>query len=172
MQNLFAVLISVFILSLFGKKDKKNNVTLPQMTNTLPLLTDEQLKAAFKNLANKYGVSIAKAVEQIYRLETAHFKSLGFKNTYGAGALGYNTPNFGWGNTNLNSYGVSKLWDYVVNGKTYHYLVFPSINLGLNFLADYLVKYSKGNDITPGIQRWGSAPGYLDKVLKVTHKFN
>lgn len=174
MESLITVLVSIFVLSLFGKKFpiKPKNMSDNLPTN-LPVLTEQDISAAFKQLAKKYTPEIAKAVEKMYRLETAHFKSLGFKNTYGAGALGYvNQPNYGWGNLDLKKYGVTGLWSYIVNGKKFDYLVFSSFPLALNFLADYLLRFSKNGDLKFGIQRWGSSQGYVEKVLRVTSKYN
>lgn len=43
------------------------------------IITDEQIKAAFQKAADKYGVEFARKLEQLFRKETAHFKSKQFK---------------------------------------------------------------------------------------------
>lgn len=43
------------------------------------IITDSEIKAAFEKASEKYGVEFARKLEQLFRKETAHFKSKQFK---------------------------------------------------------------------------------------------
>lgn len=45
----------------------------------------DAIRRAIGQVRDQYGPDMARAVERIYRLETAHFASLGFRKTYAAG---------------------------------------------------------------------------------------
>jgi hypothetical protein len=165
------LLIALFASGLFYEAiSNKGAKTQPKNINTMPNeLTETDLNNAFKQLQSIYGYDVARYVEKIYRLETGHFKSLGFKMTNGAGALVVKgRPNYGWGNIDFTKYGMSHTWTY--NG--FEYLAFDTLQGALNFLADYLVRNSANNKgIEYAVQRWGSSPNYLTKVNGITNKF-
>lgn len=107
------------------------------------------LQGAFDQLVSEYGHEIANMVERIYRLETRHFKSEQYLNTFGAGMLKFGN-NFPYGWTSMKN-----LWDksenrpigfypMTVSGKIYTYIKFPNLMAGLRSVATYLQKYNAG----------------------------
>ncbi len=49
--------------------------------------TDKDAMEAIKKIKNEFGTEISQRVEQIYRLETANFKSTAYRQTGSAGRL-------------------------------------------------------------------------------------
>lgn len=163
-ELLIGVLVSVIIAvlsKLFSKSDEK-------MTETK--YTPGLIKSEFEQLKKEYGEQIASAVERQFRLETAHFKSTGFLNTNGAGALAYpNKKGFGWGVATLKKYGITSYWSYKFpDGKVFNYLVFPSLYSALKFSADYIKKFPSIND---GLKAWGGFAEYPNRVNQIKNKF-
>lgn len=64
--------------------------------------TEQDAKNALQVVKNNYGVDMAKQIEKLARLETAHFKSTQFQRT-GTGGMevpkGGLPPYYGWGST-------------------------------------------------------------------------
>jgi hypothetical protein len=132
---------------------------------------------ALKRINNEFGDEIAKRVEQIFRLETAHFKSVAFKKTNSAGLL-WNERYFKhrdkycvWIKEIRDSQGNLIKNAIVKEGtegaKKFCYVIFPTIYDGMRYLAVYLSKYG----IDKGTARWGGGDGYLAMVKKIRNKF-
>jgi hypothetical protein len=132
---------------------------------------------ALKKIKNEFGDEIARRVEQIFRLETAHFRSKAFKKTNSAGLL-WNERYFKhrdkycvWVKEIRDSQGNLIKNAIVPEGtegsKRYCYVVFPSVYDGMRYLAVYLSKYG----IDKGTARWGGGEKYLALVKKIQNKF-
>ncbi|NMD01070.1 MAG: hypothetical protein GYA62_15310 [Bacteroidales bacterium] len=153
-MNYLYILSVLFLFFLVSKRKPKK---------PLKPVTDLELQNIFNKIKNKYGLELAKQVEKIARIETAHFKSGGYKNTYGFGALAFkNSFPYGWSESRVKN--VSGIWKAPNN---YTYLVFNSPESGLIFLADYL----KAGNLKDRVQKWGSAPGYYENVQNIKNKF-
>lgn len=65
--------------------------TVPAVDHSSPIPigvpTEPELRQIFNDISELYGDDIAENVERVYRLETAHFKSGGYKNTAAAGIV-------------------------------------------------------------------------------------
>lgn len=136
-----------------------------------------QIIEALERIKNEFGKEIAQRVEQIFRLETANFKSDLFKKTNSAGLL--------WNEKYFSHRDKFCIWVKEVkdpNGnlikniivpegtegsKRYCYVVFPNIYDGMRYLAVYLRKYGLEN----GTKRWGGGDAYLAMVKKIQTKF-
>ena len=132
---------------------------------------------ALKRIKNEYGTEISQRVEQIFRLETANFKSDLFKKTNSAGLL-WNEKYFShrdkyciWVKEIRDSQGNLIKNSIVPAGtegsKKYCYVVFPSVYDGMRYLAVYLNKYG----IDFGTKRWGGGDSYLAMIKKIQNKF-
>lgn len=127
------------------KSEKISDYDIPirKTKDTYNLKLSKNRAKVFKYITKKYGPEIAKNVERIFRLETAHFTSGGWKNTLSAGMHPFlkKFP-YGWN---------SKLWKefprlkpvsvyYSVEGgtgKKKPYLVFDNDG-GFWYLAEYI----------------------------------
>jgi hypothetical protein len=136
-----------------------------------------QIIEALKRIKNEFGQETAQRVEQIFRLETANFRSDLFKKTNSAGLL-WNERYFShrdkfciWVKEIRDSKGNLVKNAIVQTGtegsKKFCYVVFPSIYDGMRYLAVYLSKYG----IDTGTKRWGGGDGYLAMVKKIPNKF-
>lgn len=132
------ILLSNFLLS----SSKKSPMDLIQ-------------KVLYK-IRNKYGTSIARNVERIYRVETANFKSGGFAKTFSAGmeAFGDRYP-WGW---NISAQGIwERHPEYRPSttiklregpgllgdgGRLKEFIVFPNLEGAMMTLADFLKRHN------------------------------
>jgi hypothetical protein len=112
-----------------------------------------------KKIKNKFGGNIAKNVERIYRLETNHFKSGQFQNTYSPGMESFaNAYPYGWNtisNIFWNNYPIHAPVGFYSGkegktGKTKIFLKFPSLLSAMYTIAYFLQHYNNN----PG--RWYS----------------
>lgn len=131
-----------------GEPIVNNNVGNEGTIITLP--TRDELQVAFSKLTQDYGPQMAKIIERIYRLETAHFTSGQFKKSNSAGMLahGNNYP-YGWAaQRNLwdNDYSMRPVGivTFNVGGKDFKYLQFANFYAGARALGEYLKKYRPG----------------------------
>jgi hypothetical protein len=142
-----------------------NNV-LAQNVSELDILD------ALKYIENKYGKTIAEFVEKIYRLETRHFKSYLFKQTYGAGLL-YNEKTKYLGEPFClwileRESGNIIVSPNTLGAKRFCYVKFKSLLQAFDYLARYITK--NGNElenIYNRIKRYGGGEKYLEKVLNI-----
>lgn len=161
MQNIkkYSLGIAVLLFVYFIFKQRKNikNMAglLPQVTEKHIVSTNEIIRA-LEIIKENFGGDIAKMVEKIYRLETAHFKSTQFLLTYSAGMMKFkNTFPYGWGNfrtlwtvhPSFAPIGYAKIFVKREN-KDFYYLAFPSLVAAMTALATYI----KAN----GPLRWNS----------------
>jgi len=88
---LTGIIILIIILS------KKKGITFTALRNALTM------NEAFRDIESTYGTEIARNTEAIMRLETAHFTSVGYRLTNGAGMLKQDL-NFPYGFTSLRTF--------------------------------------------------------------------
>jgi hypothetical protein len=108
---------------------------------------DEFVKALPKVLA-KFGRDIARRVEQIYRVETAHFKSLQFRKTGSPGMEAHGVPPYyGWhvpffvANPSYTPLGTFTMPENNT-GISKTFIVMPSVEAAMMFLADYIKRHN------------------------------
>lgn len=150
--------------------------------STVNLNRDEEIKSALRDVAVKYGIDTAKVVEQMYRIETNHFKSKQFQNTFSAGMEKHreNFP-FGW-------FSMANLWNskpefapvgfYEIRegkglsgdgGKVKTFVKFANVKSGMFALAEYLKTHRPG--------RWyagdniAKSEAYERALTKITNRF-
>lgn len=173
MKNvLFKAGVVFLILSMFKKKED-----LSAKENAAPI-TNEALLKAFKNLKTEFGTDIAKNVERMYRLETAHFKSSQFKKTYSAGMERFSEEfPFGWGNELRNfvkeypEYGTEEEFSTLPfteskTGKKKYFVKFPSLEAAIMFLG-YVMKQRKNNAGSWYSTKEESQKRYNDTIKKI-----
>jgi hypothetical protein len=139
--------------------------------------TEKDIAEALRRIKEEFSEEIAKRVEQIFRLETANFKSYIFKKTNAAGLL-YNDKYFKHrdkicvyvkeirderGNLIRNKIVDSSDKD----AKKYCYVVFDTVYEAMRYLALYLKRYG----VDGGTARWGGSEKYLALVKKIQTKF-
>lgn len=127
---------------------KPSAYDIPEATFSGTPKYDAIISRGIRTVAREYGPAIARNVERIFRLETAHFTSQGWRQTLGAGMHPWaNTFPYGWTS-------VQDLWDQYPEyrpigvaelteggtGKSRWYLVFQGIG-GFMSLAEYLSHY-------------------------------
>jgi hypothetical protein len=119
---------------------------------------------ALKYIKDKYGLETATVVEKIYRLETGHFGSGQFANTFSPGMEkhGSNYP-FGW--TSMENF-----WSSInftpafytmpenTTGIVKTFIKFPNVQMAMESLAYYIKKYNP--------ERWYS----LDPVKQAEYR--
>ena len=122
--------ILIAISKLFSKKKKVKSYTIEE---------------AFKRILDEYGEHTAKTVERMFRKETNHFKSIGYKLTAGAGmeAVSKKFP-YGWTsmrniwltNPDIMPIGLKHMTDS--GGRSVDFIVFPNLYAGLKTMAEFL----------------------------------
>ncbi len=103
------------------------------------------LQAAFGAIEREYGRAIARNVERIYRLETAHFKSGQYQYSGSAGMVATRQA-FPYGWKSLETFWIARpdlaplgSVSWCVRGKVYRYLVYPGF-AGFVALAEIMKK--------------------------------
>lgn len=132
----------------------RQRINIKGAVMTLPLnrikkvITESEIINALQKVKSVYGETIAQYVEQIYRVETAHFKSSQFLYTYSAGMLKFKDKYpYGWGNFKtfwaINpSYAPTNFYKIFVSreNKDFYYLGFNSLEAAMMTLAYYVNK--------------------------------
>jgi hypothetical protein len=171
------IIIGVVLLALFLYNRKKPYLEL----ETRPVInpSSNDLASAFLELKNKYGEAFAEKIEQLYRLETAHFKSGQFLEGNSPGMVATKTEYpFGW--KSLDQYNKANSIDgrryslgrvFVVRGKNYRYVKFPDFKTALNFVA-WFIKNKRGG----AVEKWNSldataAARYLNKLNQIKPRY-
>lgn len=152
MKKVFVSVAFLFILFILIKK-MKGSTSQNKIEGNLPDL----IRGALNDVATKYGINTAKVVEKMYRIETNHFKSKQFLNTYSAGMEKHREKfPYGW-------FSMAKLWTenetLAPNGfyeiregkglmndkpKIKTFLKFPSVRAAMFALAEYLQTHRPG----------------------------
>lgn len=148
------------------------------------MITESEIKTAFNNLKTVYSPEILRNAEKIYRLETAHFSTNNFKNTFGAGfEAAKNYYPFGWNS-------LKSFWDAHPNlapktfysqnenvqkdisgsGKLKKFLIFPNLTGGIRAVCEIL-SY-RGNDVGRYFSNdIKSQEQYRNKISKIKTKY-
>lgn len=132
------------------------------------LFTEQDALQALSRVKNLYGVDMARSIEKVARLETNHFKSLQYKTTGTGGMEAHGAaPYYGWyspffiknpeytpiGTTDmLENEGASKIGGNAQSNKPKAFVIMPSVEAWMMFLADYAIRYKNNG----GILRWYS----------------
>lgn len=169
----------IVLFRIFGRKKqekKEDKMEIPKKN-----YTETDAKIALEKIMKEYGKEIAGRVEQIYRLETSHFKSAMYKITGSAGRL--------WTKKDpeKNKYcvwikPVYKDGKFMRNvfttpndpaGKKFCYYVYDSVYDAMKYLADYLRRWG----LDAGTMRWGHGTDtekgkkYLASVTNIKPRF-
>lgn len=131
--------------------DIGGNVPPSEIIGDFSVPTETEIKSVLREIKQVYGDEMAKNVERIYRLETAHFTSGQFKKSGSPGMLkhsdkfpyGWTTPYNNLWKDNPDYAPVGEV-SFMVNNKKYTYLVFPNFKSAAFTLASYLDKYPPG----------------------------
>ena len=135
-------MVIIFALAMLAKKTHRQNAM-----NQTPQEKQKDILKALSDILSKYGRQAAETVEQLFRLETAHFTSKQWQmaNTPGMEIFSQNFP-FGW--TSLkkftDKYGISpdKFSKYSIRengtGIEKTFVVFPDAYTSMMFVADLL----------------------------------
>lgn len=132
------------------------------------LFTEQDARTALAAVAAKYGKNTAALIEKVARLETSHFKSRQYQLTGTGGMEAHgNAPYYGWyspffianpgytpvGTTDmLEGKGASEIGGNAQSTKPKSFVIMPSVEAWMMFLADYADRYKNAG----GILRWYS----------------
>lgn len=126
---LFAVLTYILILL-----NQKKMHTIDSFTDAIKLI-------------RKIGINkeTAKKVEQIYRLETSHFKSTQYKNTGSAGMESFGkAPYYGWSAQNFTARPIGTFtMPENTTGIRKTFIQFADTSDGVSFLVNYIKKHGR-----------------------------
>lgn len=179
--------LGLFLLFKFNKKPSKlpsdeiktdtGEIDLNTTSNSSEFNppNDSELKAIFEEIKSIYGPVMAKTIEQIYRLETSHFKSGQYLKTGSPGMLSFgDSYPYGWSSPrNLWDNDIStrpvKIVPMTVGGKVYNYLGFSNVLGAAKTVAEHIKKYGRAG-------RWNSdqplqMTKYENKLREITTKF-
>lgn len=149
--------------------------------------TEADAKAALQKVAQIHGKQLAAQIEKVARLETAHFKSKQYLLT-GTGGMEVHgsAPYYGWfapffvknpsytpvGTTAiLENKGMSTQGGLPQSAKPKEFVIMPSVEAWMMFLADYATRHAANG----GIARWYSTDKtqqqmYNQKLAQITPK--
>jgi hypothetical protein len=143
--TIFIIAFAVAMQRLFKTKKK----------GTKKMFTELDAKNAILFVADKYGVDMARTIEKMMRLETAHFTSLQYKKTGSAGMEIGKWANIPKGSTN----GFIEMNDTQKPGLE-KFIVWKSVDDFVDYLAKYIQRYN-GNYL-----RWNA----IDPVLQTQYE--
>lgn len=136
MKNILLTIVIVAAIYMVATIFKKKTVK-----KIADKFNEADAKKAILEISNRYGAELARVVEKMMRLETAHFKSKQYTQTGTAGML----VSKGWPKVVPQNETVT----FKVKGVDYTYLVWNPYDFAL-FLANYIRKFD-GN-----FARWNS----------------
>lgn len=158
MKNYLIIAAVILIIFFVVKKKKKSisvNKTVEKINSGEKSVTelgqqtlDEQIMSSLKKIIDDYGVDVARFVEKIYRLETNHFKSGGFKAGFSPGMEKHaDSFPFGWKSASAYWKKINFVPDFHTTpenqtGITKTFLKFPNVLIPMITLAEYVKKYS------------------------------
>lgn len=139
-------------------------------------------KTALTKVAAVYGKAVAQQIEKVMRLETAHFTSKQYKLTGTGGMEAHGSaPFYGWyspffianpayapiGTTDmLEGKGASQIGGNAQSTKPKVFVILPSVEAGMMFMADY----AKRNAANGGILRWYSTNAAAQQIYATSLK--
>lgn len=157
MKNTTALLWLAGIATAIFAVQAMRKRTVLQQGAAEPFNADDA-KEALQVVKNNYGLAMAKRIEQVARLETAHFNSAQYKATGTGGMEAHGAPPFyGWYSNFFLSrpqYTPVGTINFTENGTglTKTFVIMPSVEAWMMFLADYAQRYATQG----GILRWYS----------------
>lgn len=105
-------------------------------------------KESIRKIRDEYGIETATNVEKMFRLETNHFKSKGYKLTNGAGMEAVRpTFPFGWSQKYFQGVNYSNDLVHMTDsgGRDVHFIKFDTPYDGMKVLANWLQSHRVGN---------------------------
>jgi hypothetical protein len=151
--------------------ESDNGETTETNYTNMKNFTEADFRAAAPELIKKHGKELAAKVEQLFRWETAHFKSQQYQKTGAPGMESHGiAPTYGWyapfflANPSYLPIGTHTMTENGT-GKQKTFVIMPSVLAAAMFVADYIKRY--GN---PG--RWysmnaASQASYNTKISQV-----
>lgn len=166
------LIIIIAVYYLFNPKNESGKGKKQSGKN----ISDEEIKNSLKDISEIFGFDTAKNIERIYRLETAHFTSGQFRNTY-TGGMEKHKDSFPYGWTIAEKFWkeqpdkapLKNTYNKVDgSGKEKEFLIFPDLFSAMFVLGLYLKKYP--------LERWYSTDvskqkEYLNSINKIIPKF-
>ena len=167
---IIGMLVAVLLITFTYRKRQADVLTKidEAVKENKTLFTEADAKTALAKIVSVYGKPLAKQIEQVARLETSHFKSQQYKLTGTGGMEAHgNAPYYGWysaffianpqytpvGTTDmLEGKGASEIGGNAQSTKPKVFVIMPSVEAWMMFLADYAKRYATEG----GIARWYS----------------
>ncbi|HGM9954526.1 TPA: hypothetical protein ACKREX_000842 [Providencia stuartii] len=161
-----------------------------KLTSTDKNFTSEDAKDALRIIYEKYGYEIAKIIEQLYRDETRHFKSMQYKKC-GAGGMevsGKNPqpPGYGWNESLFTRHSeytpVGVWWSFENQGmsgkggntqvidRKKGYIIFPSVLAAMEYKVDYMNRHN-GNWAQWHTRDPVTQENYRNAIMKMRYPF-
>lgn len=169
MKKYYYIGAGVLILLLLSKKAMaKSESKKPTVIPSSPSTLNEEAKALAK-IVKEFGRDTAKKVEQMFRWETAHFKSGGYKATNGAGmeAVKMTFP-YGWNPKVFEGVKTDGLVNLIDSGgRNVQFIKFATKYDGMKALANFLGYRKMGSWYSTNAD---AQKMYEGKVLAVTPK--
>lgn len=185
-----AIAFALAALYLYWNEKKRSSDAISKLSENMKLgktFTEADAKPALAKVKAKYGIEMAKLIEKVARWETAHFTSKQYKLTGTGGMEAHGSaPYYGWfaaffvanpdyrpvGTTAmLENAGLSAEGGNAQSKSAKVFVIMPSVEAWMMFLADYATRYAKDG----GIARWYSTDKnaqklYMDKLATVSSK--
>lgn len=139
----FSVIAIIVILYLILRNKKTTQTTGIGTFKTVKNMknpSEAEIIEALQDIANNksYGLEIARNVEKIFRLETAHFTSAIYKNTNAAGMIAVkNTFPYGWNFITSKLAIFKPIGIFYVASTNFHYLQFNKTD-AFNIVAEII----------------------------------
>ncbi len=157
-----AIAVALALIFLFGLVRKKR---------FKKMFTEKDAVEALKKVAAKHGKEMAKKIEKVARLETAHFASKAYKATGTGGMESHGiAPYYGWGSmfflrnpsyTPIGTVDFKEGAGVAKNGgRMKTFVIMPSVEAWMMFIADYAIRHQDNG----GILRWYSTNKEAQKL--------
>lgn len=150
-------------------------IVIMQQINSFKGFTELDFKEAIQK--TNHSIQMKTLIEQMYRLESNNFKSLQYKFT-GSPGMESHGENFPYGWTSLKNLWTTRPDLKPVGKKTFmengtlipkKFLVFPSVNAGIESLASYLTIYPAGRWYSTDPIKQAEYENKLSKIKTLYH---
>lgn len=135
-----------------------------------PKFTEENFIKTLPLIKLTFGIDITKKIEQIYRLETANFKSTQFLKTGTGGMESFGKqPFYGWNKAFFNKYPKYKIVGTYTTpenktGIKKTFLIWNNIEAAMFYMADYLTKYPAARWFSTNTNEQGKYTAVLNTI--------